>query len=313
MLYLRCLIQFMQLFSPLPAMTQADLIACFSPAQSIPDRVLLIDPESFPQLIGLSVHECRLFMLVAEGWVTMDTGTQTIRVDAGHFLDILAWEPVSFSAMSNDLQAWCLFPNYLFTNESLNGLKPADSESFKDRHSVPVLELDDGEVGLLKSQFGLIASALADADHFYCTELCRTYFRSFMLESGNLMLRKRNTVEETEGVENRQDTIMRSFLKLVWKYYRTEHNVDFYAARLCLSSKHLSRVVRGKLGKTPHAVIRDELLQRASYLLKDTKISVQDISAELHFSEMAAFCKFFKKHTGMSPTSFRAAGRSEKI
>ncbi len=134
-----------------------------------------------------------------------------------------------------------------------------------------------------------------------------------MLESGNLMLRKRNTVEETEGVENRQDTIMRSFLKLVWKYYRTEHNVDFYAARLCLSSKHLSRVVRGKLGKTPHAVIRDELLQRASYLLKDTKISVQDISAELHFSEMAAFCKFFKKHTGMSPTSFRAAGRSEKI
>lgn len=92
-------------------MTQADLIACFSPAQSIPDRVLLIDPESFPQLIGLSVHECRLFMLVAEGWVTMDTGTQTIRVDAGHFLDILAWEPVSFSAMSNDLQAWCLFPN----------------------------------------------------------------------------------------------------------------------------------------------------------------------------------------------------------
>lgn len=106
---------------------------------------------------------------------------------------------------------------------------------------------------------------------------------------------------------------MRSFLKLVWKYYRTEHNVDFYAARLCLSSKHLSRVVRGKLGKTPHAVIRDELLQRASYLLKDTKISVQDISAELHFSEMAAFCKFFKKHTGMSPTSFRAAGRSEKI
>ena len=98
---------------------------------------------------------------------------------------------------------------------------------------------------------------------------------------------------------------MRGFLKLVWKYYKTEHNIDFYSERLCLSSKHLSRVVRAKLGKTPYAVIRDELLQRAELLLKDTKMSVKEVAEELHFSEMAAFCKFFKKKHGVSPTAYR--------
>ena len=290
-------------------MTQADLIANFPPQNSIYDRVLLISPELFPQLEGVSVHECRIFLLVTRGFVTVNIGTQTLRVDSHHFIDMLVWEPITFVELSRDLQAWCLLPNYVFTNESLNGLKPADSESFKDRHAVPLMPLGDDEMAVLEGQMRLLMSALVKTEHFYRAELCQTYFRSFMLEAGNLMHHKKKAAEETEGVENRQDTIIRSFLKLVWKYYKSEHNIEFYSSRLCLSSKHLSRVVRDKLGKTPYAVIRDELLQRATYLLKDTKMSVQEISAELHFSEMAAFCKFFKKHNGMSPTAFRALGR----
>lgn len=286
-------------------MTQADLIETFPSQCSIPERVLLVDPESFQKLAGVSVQECRIFILITKGFIKMKMGTQTTRIDANHFIDMLVWEPVEFVEMSTDLEAWCLFPNYLFTNEALNGLKPADSESFKDRHSIPLLPLAPDETEILHRQLQLLMSALLSNDHHYRTELCQTYFRSFMLEAGNLMHKKRNSAEEVESVENRQDTILRSFLKLVWKYYKSEHNMEFYAGKLCISAKHLSRVVSEKLGKTPYAVIRDELLQRASYLLKDTKMPVQDISAELHFSEMAAFCKFFKKHNGISPTAFR--------
>ena len=130
-----------------------------------------------------------------------------------------------------------------------------------------------------------------------------------MLEAGNLVQHKKMAQEEADRVENRQDTILRSFLKLVWRYYKSEHNVDFYAGRLCISSKHLSRVVKERLGKTPYAVIRDELLQQATELLRTSKKTVQDISSELNFSEIAAFCKFFKKHTGLSPTSYRLQKR----
>lgn len=290
-------------------MTQTELMNSFPPGCSINDRVLLISPEMFPELKGRTIQECRAFLLITRGNLTAKVGTRLTRVTSNYFIDMLVWEPVEFTEMSDDLRAWCLLPNYVFTNESLNGLKPADSESFKDRHAIPLLQLDNDDTATLQRQLELMQSALKNTAHFYREELCRTYFRSFMLEAGNIMHLKRTASDDTEGIENRQDTILRSFLKLVWKYYKSEHNIDFYASRLCLSSKHLSRVVRDKLGKTPYAVIRDELLQQASSLLKDTKMSVQDISAELHFSEMAAFCKFFKKHTGMSPTSFRNSER----
>lgn len=156
-------------------------------------------------------------------------------------------------------------------------------------------------------QLKLLHGALADTGHFYRVELCRSYFRSFMLEYGNIVLHNRNTGLNTSDVETRQDQITRRFLKLVWKHYLTEHNVEFYADSLCLSTKHLTRVIRDKLGKTPYVVIRDELLQRAVYLLKNPKMSIQDISAELHFSEMSAFCKFFKKHKGVSPGAYRSS------
>lgn len=287
-------------------MTQADLISFFPKENSIDNRVLLVDPSRFRQLSELSIHECRMFLLIKNGVLTVRTGNDQTVVDSNHLIDMLVWEPVTFVDMSEDLQAWCLLPNYLFTNESLNELKPTDSESFKDRHSMPILPLEPSETAVLERQLELLLNALNDMEHIYRAELCRTYFRSFMLEAGNIVYRKRETIDDSEVVENRQDAILRGFLKLVWKYYRTEHNIGFYAGRLCLSAKHLSRVVSTKLGKTPYAVIRDELLQRAAYLLKDTKTPVQDISSELHFSELAAFCKFFHKHNGMSPTAYRA-------
>ena len=286
-------------------MTQSELISLFPDTNSIAERVLLVKPAQMRQLAGCSVEECRVFLLITEGAATLKIDSNEIEVGENVLVDMLVWKPVTFVRLSDNLRAWCLMPNYLFTNESLNGMKPADSESFKDRHEVPMMPLDKEETATLVRQLELLEHSLADVDNFYRPELCRTYFRSFMLECGNLVQHKKKNTEETLRVETRQDMIIRSFLKLVWRYYKSEHNVEFYARQLNLSAKHLSRVVKERLGNTPYAVIRDEVLQQATEMLKLSKKSVQDIAIELHFSEMPAFCKFFKKHTGMSPTDYR--------
>ena len=290
-------------------MTQSELISIFPPENAIQDRVLLITPTIIRRILNISIRECRVFLLVSAGKITVKVGSSEIEIESNSLVDILAWEPISFIGLSDNLNAWCMLPNYLFTNESLNGLKPADSESFKDRHEIPVMVLTSDEIARLERQLELLSESLADFGNYYRTELCRSYFRNFMLETGNLVQHKKMALDDSDSVESRQDTILRSFLKLVWKHYKSEHNVDFYAKRLCLSSKHLSRVVRNSLGKTPYAVIRDELLQKAMELLKTTKKPIQEISSELHFSEVASFCKFFKKHTGLSPTTYRLQKR----
>lgn len=208
-------------------MTQSELISAFPNQYSIPDRVLLVTPEIFNSLEGMSAQECRIFILVSHGSLNLEIDNSLMHVDENSYIDMLVWEPVRFLDLSDDLKGWCLFPNYIFTNESLNELKPADSESFKDRHVVPLLKLNEDETGILENQLQLLGHSLARENHFYRAELCQTYFRSFMLEAGNIIHRKRNPEEEREGVENRQDTILREFLRLVWKYYKVEHNIDF--------------------------------------------------------------------------------------
>ncbi len=160
----------------------------------------------------------------------------------------------------------------------------------------------------LERHLTILEEALADFDNFYRVELCQTYFRGFMLEAGNIVLHKKRHYDNLEKTESRGDSILRNFMKLVWKHYKSEHNIEFYAQQLCISSKHLSRVVRQRLGKTPYAVVRDEVLHQAAEQLTYSKKSIQEISSELSFSEIASFCKFFKKHTGMSPTRFRNQG-----
>lgn len=290
-------------------MTQTDLIAEFPPEHSIQDRVLLLNPRLFRSLTGKAVSGCRIFLLVLHGTLSIRIGDgEMLDIEDGQLLDLLVWEPVEFIGMSDGLAAWGLLPNYEFTNESLKDMKPAESESFKNRHSIPRLLLNEKEMLGLETHFRLFCTALSDTGHFYRTELCQSYFRCIMLEIGNLMLRK-GYAGEGDGVVSRQDKIIMGFFRLVWKHYKEEHNIDFYAGRLCVSGKHLNRVVRDKLAKTPYAVIRDELVQHACYLLKNTTMPIQDISSELNFGEMSAFCKFFKKNTGSSPSDFRKSAR----
>lgn len=80
---------------------------------------------------------------------------------------------------------------------------------------------------------------------------------------------------------------------------------------ICISTKHLSRLVKEVLGKTPHEVICDELIKRATERLNDENISVSQIAEELHFSDQAAFCKSFKKHYAVSPMEYRRKLRME--
>ena len=116
-------------------MTQSELISIFPPENAIQDRVLLITPTIIRRILNISIRECRVFLLVSAGKITVKVGSSEIEIESNSLVDILAWEPISFIGLSDNLNAWCMLPNYLFTNESLNGLKPADSESFKDRNS----------------------------------------------------------------------------------------------------------------------------------------------------------------------------------
>lgn len=104
----------------------------------------------------------------------------------------------------------------------------------------------------------------------------------------------------------RPSDLYNQFMSLVAQYYRTTHDVNSYAEKLSISTRYLSRLTNKYVNKSPKQVIADYIAQEARILLETTRLSVQEIAFRLGFPDQAAFSKFFKKHKGQAPSTFRS-------
>ncbi len=99
------------------------------------------------------------------------------------------------------------------------------------------------------------------------------------------------------------DSFLRDLLYLIKTHHRTEHSPSFYADRIHLSPKALSRKVRQRSGCTVGDLIRKELLNSARILLEQG--TVKEAAFELGFAEANHFSTFFKHYTGESPSAYQ--------
>lgn len=101
--------------------------------------------------------------------------------------------------------------------------------------------------------------------------------------------------------------IFNRFLRLVNLNCRAEHQIAFYASRLCISERYLGSVVRQTSGVTAKEWIDRAIIMAAKVMLRHTDKQVAMIADELHFGSQSFFCKYFRRMTGMSPQEYREA------
>jgi AraC-like DNA-binding protein len=78
-----------------------------------------------------------------------------------------------------------------------------------------------------------------------------------------------------------------------------------YADQLAVHVNHLNRILKDTTGHTTTALIGNRVAQEAKLLLKQTSWSVSEIADCLGFADIAHFCHFFKRQTGLVPGAFR--------
>ncbi|MGQ1911140.1 helix-turn-helix domain-containing protein [Marinifilum sp. RC60d5] len=103
----------------------------------------------------------------------------------------------------------------------------------------------------------------------------------------------------------RQMEIFRLFLDLITQYYNKSREVAFYAKKLNITPKYLSIVTQGVRGQNAKKVIDDYIMTEIKLQLNSSSKSILEISEELNFPDQSFFCKFFKRHSGLSPKQFR--------
>ncbi|MEE1898271.1 helix-turn-helix domain-containing protein [Flavobacterium rakeshii] len=117
-------------------------------------------------------------------------------------------------------------------------------------------------------------------------------------------LAKQQYISKDDLPDDKLDVI-RKFNLLVESHYRTQHQVKYYADQLFKSPKTISNLFALYNHKSPLTVIQERIIIEAKRLLTYTDKSAKEIAGELGFEDAAHFSRFFKKHTTLSPISFR--------
>lgn len=96
------------------------------------------------------------------------------------------------------------------------------------------------------------------------------------------------------------------FYNAIIEHCHQHRDVLFYADLFCLSPKHFSSVVKQQTGHTAGHWIQHYLVMMLKQALTyEPETSIQAIADRFGFSEQASFARYFKKHTGVTPTEYR--------
>ena len=106
---------------------------------------------------------------------------------------------------------------------------------------------------------------------------------------------------------NRPQQLSDDFLSLVKQHFKQEHSLEFYANKLCVTSKHLTTTIKSTTDCTAKEWIDKHLLLEAKALLKSTNLTIQQITDTLHFTSQDVFSKYFKHHIGITPKEYRTS------
>ncbi|WFU78223.1 AraC family transcriptional regulator [Bradyrhizobium sp. CIAT3101] len=85
----------------------------------------------------------------------------------------------------------------------------------------------------------------------------------------------------------------------------TDVSLAVLASDAGLSRFHFCRAFKESTGLSPHAWLRQQRLDQAMNMLRDTDASIATVAAQLGYASQTAFAAAFKKLTGESPSDWR--------
>ena len=173
--------------------------------------------------------------------------------------------------------------------------------------STEALHLSSQEVEIFRGVLAMIAQELHHAIDKHTRELIVSNIELLLNYCLRFYDRQFITREEINH------SVVKKFIELLDDYISTKalHDglptVAYFADKCCLSNGYFGNLVRVETGRTAKDIISDHLLAHAKQLLNDETLTVTMISERLGFEYPQHFVRFFKSHTGKTPSAYRYA------
>jgi AraC-like DNA-binding protein len=269
-------------------------------ADSVGNDFILIDK---PLILSEFNHPFKVDVTTAiiclKGTTTGMINLKRIETKSPGFIIIMPDQILQYEHVSEDFSALFIIMSSRFT-ESLN----IDERFplFMSIQKQPYIELTNAELEAITDYYMILKRTVAQKNNPYCLDILKYLIKAFFYAFGYDIHIRRQKGEEKKS---KHQVLVEKFMNLVQLHFKDERNLEFYANKLFLTTKHLSKVVKENSGISASAWIDNYVILEAKALLKTTDMTVQQISDRLNFPSQSFFGKYFKRLEGISPSEYK--------
>ena len=171
----------------------------------------------------------------------------------------------------------------------------------------PISQVTEKMASVLFIWFEIMDYTYQDRGNMFRKTIVKNRLQNALLEVYDKMQRKMSSRCPTTS--NRQMELFHRFVSLVHDHCIEEREVSFYADKLCISTRYLSAIVRRTTHHSAKELIDKIVVMEIKVLLQNTPLPIQEIAYKMHFPDQSYLGRYFKKHTGISPSVFRQESR----
>lgn len=279
-------------------------MAEYNPIMTTPEEQFVVGDTD---LRYFEEHSCRTeggaILFCRRGSATVTVDQLRDRVTRDTLLLLLPGSILHLNERTDDFRVrFCAFSLELFSEAAYR----LDPSFFHILHEHAIIRLPDRIIEGVRNWFQMASYTYWDRGNIFRNTIIRNRLQNVLLEAFDKTQRFAPDVHSQTGTTRQADLFQR-FVALVHEHCTEQREVAFYADRLCISTRYLSTIIRSVAHSTAKEFIDRSVVLEIKMLLGSTELSVQEIAYRLHFPDQSYLGRFFKKHTGMSPTEFRNA------
>jgi AraC-like DNA-binding protein len=267
---------------------------------SIDNDIILLDK---PIITSTFQHPFKLdvtaIIICTKGTTEGTINLKPYKTKGACFIVVLPGQILEYKSISKNFSGHFIIMSKKFTESLMQTIGERLPLLLSVRDN-PVTPLNAGALEGMIQYFGLLKKVIQEKDHPYRLETARHLTLAFFYGAGADLHKLADNKKKTH-----HEILVEKFLKLVQIHHKEQRGLEFYADKLCLTPKHLSKVIKQTSHKSANDWIDEYVILEIKALLKSTNMTIQQISDELNFPSQSFFGKYFKRIAGMSPREYK--------
>lgn len=268
-----------------------------------------LSARGIPATMLNAVMHFEVVFCCRRGWFRIDEGGTVYEVRAGEMLAYTDGKVMRGAEASDDVDIAILGCTW----ELIEGAKDIHvalwpMTDYVSHHAV--ISVKDDYLPWLGACLRRLRTVCESSTELLRNELVSTLFQLFIYEFARMIADKlRNIVPRMHG---RRSEINHMFFDILITNYGRAKSISAVAAAMHITPKYLSRVIKETTGERAMSYIHKYAMRAIGQQMKYTDKTIKQIAFQQEFPSLAAFGKYVKAQTGMSPTEYRKRLKSRQ-